>query len=193
MRGAPLHVSFCRPLIPWPRCSFLYSRPPLLSSLHLPGTTRLVLACAGSYMFGIVGGFDCPSGIEPIDDEAACRTAAAAVNRSIAVVQRNYARGCSLDTNSGTVYFNANMQAFDYCGTCRLLCMGAPACMLGLRRARTQRPSCCMRDSIPHVPLRGEPPPPPRVGNLFDGRAASTRVCGSPRYYSTACLPADAA
>ena len=78
-------------------------------------------------MFGAAGGLDCTTGFEAIDKQAACETAAAAVKRNIAVVQRSYAPGCSLDTNSGTVFFNTDLQAFGYCEKCRLLCTGAPA------------------------------------------------------------------
>jgi hypothetical protein len=133
------------------------------------------------YVYGAAGTESCPAGFEPIDEEAACKTAAAAVNGRFGEVDAKNmpASGCVLDDieKSMDVVFNTNAAPLGtFCAKCRLLCMGAPT-------HSTALVLCSVRAPTTRVAW---------IHDLTDAQT-STRVSaalyGSPQHYSTACLP----
>jgi hypothetical protein len=108
---------------------------------HGRGAARAVPSCAGAYVSGAAGSNVCPAGSVRIEAEAACRTAAAAVGKTIREsifleTASDYPRGCYYFTTGNCAYFNTHAVGAGR-STSQLLCAamttGAPL----KRRRRT--------------------------------------------------------
>ncbi len=128
------------------------------------------------YVYGAAGGSSCPAGFKPIDEEAACRTAAAAVNGRFSEVEADEAAPGCVSDDMMDVLFNTNSAPLGIpCETCRRLCMGAPTHSRAL--VLCARPD----DPIPHVMLVSSHSC--RLATYFDGCSDEySSLCGTLRF-----------
>jgi hypothetical protein len=126
-----------------------------------PRAARAGLSCAGVYISGAIDSNACPAGSVRIEDEAACRTAAAAAGKpvpSLYFVQTfsAYPRGCYYVTTTNNAYFNAHAVGAGssrYQLLCAAVTTGALPPRLRFGRACAPMRDCCdgMGNSGLHV------------------------------------------
>ncbi len=86
-----------------------------------------MLSCAGAYVSSVRGSNACPAGSVRIETEAACRTAAAAVGKTVGsdflVNSPDVPRGCYFTSSGGYAYFNTHTAGAGF--SAQLLCAAA--------------------------------------------------------------------
>jgi hypothetical protein len=123
-----------------------------------------VLSCAGAYMVGVAGNNTCPAGSVRIETEAACRTAAAALGKSVdsssfVVTAPLAPPGCAFNPSNNQAQFNTISGSGTGSSSRQVLCVASGAPRRAYSRACT--PACaaalrvCIDACVSHWHKRG--------------------------------------